>query len=54
MSIRIWYWGRFMKSEGSIMYDGGFSRTFAVGFDYFSMNYLMNLTIRCNGDREIE
>ena len=36
------------------MHIEGFDRIFAIDTDHLSMEYLMNLVVRSNGDKEIE
>ena len=54
MSIGIWYEGIFSESKGSIMYVGDFGRIFSVDPNCLSMEYLMNLDVKFNGDRGID
>ena len=54
VSTRICYGGKFQESKGGIMYVGGFGRIFPIDPNCLSMEYLMNLTIKWNGDRGIE
>ena len=54
VSIRIWYQGKFKEAKGSISYVGGFGRIMEVDPYDLSMDYLMSLANKCNGDRGIQ
>ena len=36
------------------MYVGGFDRIFLIDLNCLSMKYLMNLAVKCNGNRGID
>ena len=54
VSIKIWYRGKFKEAKDSISYIGGFGRIMEVDPDDLSMNYLMSLANKCDGDRGIK
>ena len=47
-------WGKFKEAEGSISYVEGFGRIMEMDPDDLSMDYLMSLANKCNGDRGIQ
>ena len=54
MSIKIWYGCKFKEAKGGISYVGGFGRIMEVDPYDLSMDYLMSLANKCNGDRGIQ
>ena len=54
VSIRIWYRGKFKEAKSCISYVGGFGRIMEVDPNDLSMNYLISLANKCNGDRGIQ
>ena len=54
VSIRIWHGGKFKEAKSGINYVGGFGRIMKVDSDDLSMDYLMSLASKCNGDRWIQ
>ncbi|CAO2833074.1 unnamed protein product [Amaranthus hypochondriacus] len=54
VSIEIWYGGKFKEARGSISYVGGFGKVMEVDPNALSMDYLMTLADKCDGDRGIE
>ena len=54
VSIRIWYGDKFQEAKGYISYVGGFGRIIKVDPNDFSVDYLMSLANKCNGDKGIQ